>query len=199
MDLSSMLGKMLSEDSVNNIGKAAGVSPEKVQSVLGNALPSLLGGALAQSESGDSAEGFAGALNQHAAGDVSNLGAFLGQVDMADGAKIVNHLLGKDSGTVDEIAKASGVSKKDTANVMAAAAPLLMSLLGQQTGSQQQAQSTAAVSGILGALIKNVDMGSLIMGLLGSGSAAPAVTVEEPKEEEKKPDGLLGILGSLLK
>ena len=199
MDLSSMLGTVLSGDSVNNIGKAAGVSPEKVRSVLQAALPSMLNGALSQSESGDTAESFAGALNRHAGGDVSNLGAFLGKVDLTDGAKIVNHLLGKNSGAVEEISKASGVSKADTGNVLAAAAPLLMSLLGQQTGSQQQAQSASAVSGILGSLIKNVDMGALIMNVLGSGTAAPASGSGKDDKDDKKDSGLLGILGGLLK
>ena len=191
MELSSILGTMLSEDSVKNISKAAGVAPEKVQSVLGSGLPSLLNGALAQARGGDTAEGFLGALKQHAGGDLSNLGAFLGKVDLGAGAKIVGHLLGQNSGAVQEISNASGVSQKDTGSILAAAAPLLMSLLGQQTGSQQ-GQSASAVSGMLGGLLSNVDMGSMIMGLLGSGGTSSG-------SQAKPSGGILGALGGLLK
>ncbi len=69
MDLSTLLSTVLSNDSLSGLGQAAGVSADQVQGVLGAALPSLLNGALAQSEGEDTAESFAGALEQHAADD----------------------------------------------------------------------------------------------------------------------------------
>ena len=58
MDLTSLLSTMLSVDSVGSISQTAGVSIGEAQSVLGSALPSLLNGALAQSQSSETAEGF---------------------------------------------------------------------------------------------------------------------------------------------
>ena len=53
----------------------------------------------------------------------------------------------------------------------------------------------------MSALLSNVEMGSLLMGLLGSSTAttaAPAVTEAKPKDE-KQSNGLLGLLGGLFK
>ena len=207
MDLSTLLSTVLSNDSLSGLGQAAGVSADQVQGVLGAALPSLLNGALAQSEGEDTAESFAGALEQHAADDTNDLAAFLGKIDMADGAKIVAHLLGNQQTAVaDEAAQKAGVISASSANVLAAAAPLLMSLLGKETGNQQQQNSSLGIAGILGALLKNADIGSILSGLLGGGSAAaqpepepepePAV---QPVQEDKKPGGILGAILSLFK
>ena len=163
MDISALLGTIMSSDSIKNMSQLTNVSSEGVQGVLGSALPSLLNGALAQSEGSDTAEGFAGALTQHAAVDTSDINAFLGNVDMEDGAKIVGHLLGSDSSAVfSEAAKKAGVSEKDSSNILSAAAPLLMSLLGKETGAQSQSGASGGIAGIMGALLKNADMGSLV-------------------------------------
>ena len=201
MDLSAILGTVMSNDSVSGLSQAAGVSNDEVKNVLSAALPSLMNGALAQSEGSDTSAGFAGALAQHAADNTGDLSAFLSNVDMKDGSKIVAHLLGSNTdATVAEISEKTGVSAANTGSVLSAAAPLLMSLLGQETSSQQQ-NSSAGVSTIMSALLSNVDMGSLLMGLLGSSTAttaAPAVTEAKPKDE-KQSNGLLGLLGGLFK
>ncbi len=202
MDISSMLGAVLSEDSVASLGKAAGVSSEEVQQVLQAALPSLLNGAVAQAEDGSTVDGFANALSQHGAGDTSDLAAFLKNVDLQDGSKIVGHLLGASSdAAIQDISERAGVSAAGTGSVMAAAAPLLMSLLGKETQQQQQQQqslSNAALAGIMGALIKNVDLSAVLSSLLGAtgSTAAPA---EPAPVQESSGGGLLGALGGLFK
>ena len=55
MDINSLLGTVLSADSVNQLSQTTNVSAQGVQSVLGSALPSLLNGALAQSNGTDTA------------------------------------------------------------------------------------------------------------------------------------------------
>ncbi|MBQ9534604.1 MAG: DUF937 domain-containing protein [Clostridia bacterium] len=198
MDISALLGTIMSSDSIKNMSQLTNVSSEGVQGVLGSALPSLLNGALAQSEGSDTAEGFAGALTQHAAVDTSDINAFLGNVDMEDGAKIVGHLLGSDSSAVfSEAAKKAGVSEKDSSNILSAAAPLLMSLLGKETGAQSQSGASGGIAGIMGALLKNADMGSLLSGLLGGGMTAS--DAKEEKDEKKEKKGLLGSLLDLIK
>ena len=92
MDITSLLGTVVSQDTMSQIGRAANVPTKDVQSVLLSALPSLLGGALNQANDASTASSFAGALNQHAASNTSNLGSFLSSVDLDDGAKIIGHL-----------------------------------------------------------------------------------------------------------
>ena len=50
MDLNALLNTLLSGESLQSIGSLSGSSQEEVQSVLNAALPSLLGGALNQSQ-----------------------------------------------------------------------------------------------------------------------------------------------------
>lgn len=194
MDINSLIGTLLSSDSVSGVSKATKSSSKDVQSVLSAALPTLLKGAKKQSEDKDTAESFAKALLSHGEKDTSNVASFLKGVDLDDGGKIIGHLLGKDDDSVKKIAKASGVDAKETGNILSAAAPLLMSLLGQESASKKSNNSGALE--IAGALLKNVDVGDLLGDLLGGDN--------KKKKSSKKKDNDAGeiigdILGSLLK
>ena len=194
MDINSLLGTLLSSDSVSGVSKATKADNNEVASVLNAALPMLLKGAKKQSEDKDTAESFATALLSHGKKDTSNLSSFLKNVDLDDGSKIIGHLLGKDDDSVKKIAKSSGVSAKKTGDILSAAAPLLMSLLGQESASKKSDNNVALE--LAGALLKNVDVGDLIGDLLGGDS--------KKKKSSKKKDNDAGeiigdILGALLK
>ena len=190
MDINALLGTMLSPESITGLSQKTGASEAQIKDVMSNGLPNLLNGALAQTE-GDTLEGFTNALASHAKDDTGDLSAFLQNVDIEDGKKIVGHLLGGDKDTaVQEISEKTGITQKDTGNILSAAAPLLMSLLGKQTQQSQKEDETAAVPGLMSALLGNVDMGSLLMGVLGGGSSSGS---------GKKKQSLLGsLLGGLL-
>ena len=195
MDINSLLGTLLSSDSVSGVSKATKADNNEVASVLNAALPMLLKGAKKQSEDKDTAESFAAALLSHGKKDTSNLSSFLKNVDLDDGSKIIGHLLGKDDDSVKKIAKSSGVSTKKTGDILSAAAPLLMSLLGQESASKKSDNNVALE--LAGALLKNVDVGDLIGDLLGGEK-------KKKKTSSKKKDNdtaeIIGdILGSLLK
>ena len=194
MDINSLLGTLLSSDSVSGVSKATKADNNEVASVLNAALPMLLKGAKKQSEDKDTAESFATALLSHGKKDTSNLSSFLKNVDLDDGSKIIGHLLGKDDDSVKKIAKSSGVSTKKTGDILSAAAPLLMSLLGQESASKKSDNNMALE--LAGALLKNVDVGDLIGDLLGGDN--------KKKKSSKKKDNDAGeiigdILGALLK
>ena len=183
MDVTSLLGTVVSQDSLKQISRAADVPTKDVQSVLMSALPSLLSGALSQANDASTAASFAGALDQHSASDTSNLISFLSSVDVDDGAKIIGHLLGNSSNAVvDQAAEKSGLSVGSTLKILSIAAPLLMSLLGKSAQSQQQAQTQATtvipltqstqqsgglnIGSLMGSLLQNVDVGKLLISLL---------------------------------
>jgi len=195
MDINSLLGVLLSSDSVSGVSKATKADNNEVASVLNAALPMLLKGAKKQSQDKDTAESFATALLSHGKKDTSNLSSFLKNVDLDDGSKIIGHLLGKDDDSVKKIAKSSGVSTKKTGDILSAAAPLLMSLLGQESASKKSDNNVALE--LAGALLKNVDVGDLIGDLLGGDN-------NKKKKSSKKKDNDAGeiigdILGALLK
>lgn len=164
MDLMKLAGTLLSSDSVGGVSERTGSSGSDVSKVLAKALPALLDGANDQAKGKKSSKGFASALSDHAKDDTSNLSKFLGNVDMEDGAKIIGHLLGsKEEDKVDEIAEEAGVEKADVLSILSAAAPLLLSLLGQQTEKEDKKE---AVGDLVGVLLENVDVGSILTGLL---------------------------------
>lgn len=203
-DITGLLGGVLTEENLESLSKQAGVSTDQVKSVLSSALPSLLGGALDQAQNEKTAKGFAGALNQHAGDDVTNVKSFLQGVDVQDGEKIVGHLLGSSTGDLeDQIAAQAGVRKLDVSKILALVAPLLMSLLGQETQSQQQQNTGLDVGSIMGGLLGGGLLGGstssqqsgnaggdLLTGLLGGGSSASS--------NSSSSGGLLsGLLGGL--
>ena len=171
MDINSLLSTMLSSGSVNGISQLTGSSNADVANVLASALPSLLGGAEMQATQSNS--GFEQALVSHAKEDTSNLGSFMSGVDMNDGAKILGHLLGANTAaTTNAVAKKTGVSNKSTASILSAAAPLLMSLLGQQT--QQSSNSGLSTASLIASLLTgslNSGNSSLLGSLLGGGQS----------------------------
>ncbi len=177
MDLSSILGTLLSSDAISGVSQATHTSANDVQSVLSAAMPSLLQGAVAQSQDQATAESFATALADHSAADTSDLASFMNGVDLDDGAKIVQHLLGSNtSALTSQVAKQSSVTKAKTGSILSAAAPLLLSLLGQGTNASSSSVSTSMISSLMGGLLgggqsQSSAGGSLLSSLLGGGQS----------------------------
>ncbi len=179
MDMKEIAAQLLSSDSLKGIAQNAGVSTGDVKKVLSQALPALLSGAEDQSKNGG--ESFTNALTKHAASDTSDLGSFLGNIDLADGAKIIGHLLGSSTdSTTKEVAKKTGVSKSKVGTILSSAGPLLMSLLGKES-----------LAGSIGDLLGNLDLGEILGDLLGDSGSK--------KKTKKSSSGLGDILGSVLK
>lgn len=184
MDLIKLAGTLLSSDSVDGVSERTGSSGNDVSKVLTKALPLLLDGASGQAKGKSTSKGFASALSDHAKDDTSNLSKFLGNVDLDDGAKIITHLLGSgEDDAVKDVAKDTGVSKADTAAILSAAAPLLLSLLGQQTEKEDKKE---AVGDLVGVLLENVDVGSILTGLLTDKASDKKTDTKKTTSSTKK-------------
>ncbi len=209
MDIKDLMSKMLSADALAGLGSLTGTSEKDVKGVLSSALPALLNGAKGQADDSATAEGFVGALSDHAKVDTADISSFISGIDLEDGGKIIGHLLGGNAEkTTAEAAEKAGVEKGAAGNILSAAAPLLMSLLGQQTSSGDDAASnnSSGIAGLMGSLLGNVDLGSLLGGLFGgsdSGEEAPLTELtssnskkKKKKKEDKKEEG--GLLSTIL-
>lgn len=217
MDLMSIMSAMMGGSSTTGISKATGTQSADVTSILASALPTLLQGAGKQAQDTSTASSFAQALQYHAADDTSNLSNFYKNVDLDDGAKIVKHLFGSNTNAaIKSIASDAGVTQNQAASVLSAAAPLMMSLLGQQTAAETrkattQAQQTSATSSLMSSLLSNVDIGSIASSLLSSAVSTNTSTKKTTtKASTKKSSGVdlsdgldvgdvVGILGKILK
>ena len=194
MDMNSLIGTLMSEDSLNGISRATSTSSEETRSVLSAALPLLLSGAQAQSQNANTSAGFGNALFSHGQQNTGNVSVFLQGVDLSDGGKIIAHLLGaNNTSAINQISQQTGVSTQSTGNILSAVAPLLMSLLGQQLGSNNAGASSSTVAAMATSLMQNMDVGSLLSGLL-------AGTTTNQTQTNQKKQGLLGsLLNGLLK
>jgi len=192
MDMSALLGTLLSGNSVQSLSQASGASTQDVQNVLSAALPSLLQGALGQAQDEQTAGGFASALQNHAQSDTSDLGSFLNGVDLQDGGKILMHLLGANTNqTAQQVSAASGVSAKSTVKILAMLAPLLMNLLGKQT---QNSGGGSSVGGLMSALMGSGNITSILGSLLGG--KVPSVSSAKPQSSGLD---LMSVLMGLMK
>ena len=200
MDLQKLTSTLLSSDVINGLSDRSGATTGEVKKVLGQALPALLGGVDEQAKGADTVAGFAAALSSHAKSNTFDLSDFLGNVDLEDGTKIIGHLLGGNTDTTTKtVAKEAGVSKSKTATIMAAAAPLLMSLLGQQANDDDDKDS--GIGSLIGTLLNNVDVGELLTGLLADNDNTKKKSSAKKASSKKSADGnaLGNIVGSILK
>lgn len=175
MDFNSILNTIMSSDSVSQLSSLTGTSENDVSSVLSSALPQLLSGAQGQATNANTAQSFANALASHGQKDPEDLSAFFNGVDLDDGQKIVNHLLGSDNAvaTAETLSQQSGVASSNISGILSAAAPLLMSLLGKQAANESNSSDGGGLLNIVGSLFGGGDddkdsgsgLGSILSGL----------------------------------
>lgn len=208
-DLNS-IGALISGDGLDALCKRVNVNKEDAAKVLSTGIPALLGGMRRNAGDEQGAASLSRAMSDHSEADLSNLGAFLKNVDLEDGQKILAHVLGKDeSAVVDEISGASGVTRDNTKSILSMASPLLLSVLGSQSGS------SGGVLGMLGGLLGGGDSqseqgqqsGGLLGSLLGGGGASMASGLfssllggsgNGENNEAQKEESSGGILNSIL-
>lgn len=212
-DLNS-IGALISGDGLDALCQRLNVNKEDAAKVLSTGIPALLGGMRRNAGDEAGAASLSRAVTDHSGVDLSNLGAFLKNVDLEDGQKILAHVLGKDeSAVVDEISGASGVTRDNTKSILSMASPLLLSVLGSQSGS------SGGVLGMLGGLLGGGDsqseqaqqeQGGLLGSLLGGGGASMASGLlssllggsgngesDQPQQQEESSGGILNSILNL--
>ena len=163
------IAKILADkNTMNALSKSLGVNEEDASAVLASILPQLLKGASAQATSAKTQASFAEALEQHSKKDTSNLASFFKNVDLEDGAKIVGHLLGaKETKAAETASKKTGIDTKQVIKIAAAAAPLIMTLVGTATKKEQKkAKDDSALGSIAKTLLSSVDAGDILKALI---------------------------------
>jgi len=132
--LTEQLTEQLSGAGLSQIGKAIGADEAATGSLLATIGP-LLTSALAKNASTpDGAQALANALSKDHDGSIlDDVGGYLGKPEAADGAGILGHILGGKQAPIEQgLAKSSGLSAAQVAQLMQVVAPLLMGLLGKK-------------------------------------------------------------------
>ncbi len=217
IDLNALMG-MIGSDGVQTIAKMTKTSGSKVNAVLTDALPVLVGKMSDNASTKAGAESLNKALNEHKTGDVVDAASFLASADAEDGKKILGHILGSDEAAATKaLSRKSGVSGSKVGTILSTVAPLLLT----QLGNKKDDDSSSGLGGLLGGLLgggsssSSGSVGSTLLGsLLGSqqtqtqssggilggllgGLLGGKDEKDEEDEKEESSGGLLGGLGSL--
>ena len=178
------IGALLSGGGVKAISKRTRLPAGDVAKVMSYGIPILVGGMNRNAATAQGEQSLSDALRYHSGDDVSNVGKFLKGADLKDGKKIIAHVLGGDQeDVVDQISRASGVSKGKTTSILALLAPLLLSLLG---GQQNQGGSNFNLSSLLlsmllgGGMQQQTQQPNLLGSLLGGGQTQPVQQTQQP-------------------
>lgn len=165
MDLNSIIGALTAGSAVSDMGKQFNMNSNQVNSVINAALPTLIGAMQKNAATDSGASSLSGALASHL-GDGINLT----DASLTDGAKILNHIFGKDSTKVcSALGKQTGTNAGQVGGILSAILPMLLGLLGQ--GQKSSNTSAGGLGGLLGGLLGGStgkqSSGGLLGGLLG--------------------------------
>ena len=193
------------KQSVSALGGKASASDDQVTQALLQALPSMLGKMQTNAQTKTGADSLLKALDQH---DLSeeDIVKIIKSVDMEDGVKILNHIYGDETKTAaaqKEVAAKSGIDPAKVAKIMAAAAPVVLTMLAK---TNKKANKTSAVSNsdglsdLLGGVLSLAGGGSSKNSGLDIGSLIGAMTGSSSKKDDGFGlDDVASILGKLMK
>jgi len=133
MSLLEQLSTMVSQQAAPQAAQRAGIEAGLAEKLMPMAMTALLGGLKKNVGTEQGAASLASALDNHDGGLLSNLSNLGDGNTVADGQKILGHILGGKQGqTTQALAKTAGVSENQMGDLLAMAAPMLMGALGQQ-------------------------------------------------------------------
>ena len=193
------------KQSVSALGGKASASDDQVTQALLQALPSMLGKMQTNAKTKTGADSLLKALDQH---DLSeeDIVKIIKSADMEDGVKILNHIYGDETKTAaaqKEVAAKSGIDPAKVAKIMAAAAPVVLTMLAK---TNKKANKTSAVSNsdglsdLLGGVLSLAGGGSSKNSGLDIGSLIGAMTGSSSKKDDGFGlDDVASILGKLMK
>ncbi len=181
----SPIEEILGQLPIDQLAAQFGVDPRTIGQAAAAVIPSLIGGLRHNADNGNE-QAIAGALVQHSTSTVFDESGSvdLNAVDTADGAKIVQHIFGDQSGQMAAaLGQRTGASSSLIQQLLPILAPIVLAYLAKKlTGGSSQSAGGA------GGNILNDILGSV---LGGGGSAVPT--------QQSAGGGVLGsILGSIL-
>lgn len=190
--------ELLSNVPIGQIAQKLGVDEATATSAVQAALPTLLGGLQANATQPEGAASLVGALGKHDGELVAGAGAVdIEQVDVADGAKIVDNVFGAEKNTViSALGATEGTGGNDlVAKLLPILAPIVLAYLAKQMGGGgggAAPQAPAPSSGGGG-------IGDILGGLLGGSGNSGGIGGAIGEALAKNAGGAIGnVLGGLL-
>lgn len=141
-----LAGELMSDSSVKRVARAAGVNEKQAENVMGNAIPLLVQAMSDNAGTKIGAESLYEALGQHSNG--LSAAEQLDGADLEDGDRIIGKILGDNKqGVTEALAKQAGVTKGNSAKILALLAPVILSLISTETNTNNT--SSGGLSSLL--------------------------------------------------
>ena len=141
-----LAGELMSGSSVKQVAKAAGVNEKQAENLMGNAIPLLVQAMSDNAGTKVGAESLHEALGQHSNG--LSAAEQLDRADLEDGDRIIGKILGDNKqGVTEALAKQAGITKGNSAKILALLAPVILSLISTETNTNNT--SSGGLSSLL--------------------------------------------------
>ncbi|GAA2540678.1 DUF937 domain-containing protein [Microbacterium mitrae] len=176
---------------IDDIATQLGVDPSVASQAVEEGSATILGGLAKNAQTEEGASAIEKALSKHSGqGDTVDVKS----VDAVDGGKILNHIFGDKTKTVEkELTDSPKTAGIDFGKLLPMLAPIIMGMLSKNQGqSSGQAQGGGGITDVIGGLLSGGDaatggIGDLLSGVLGGGN-----------DDGKKDGGPLGGITDLL-
>ena len=139
MSLMDQLTNVVASQITRQAAQKTGLSEDMAARLMPMAMAALMGGLKNNTANPDGARALSNALDKHDGSILNNVGQAVDDDNLlADGQKILGHILGSKRGQAEEtLAKAAGgVDKNQIGSLLAMAAPLVLNQLGQAKRTQ---------------------------------------------------------------
>ncbi|MEM8772893.1 MAG: DUF937 domain-containing protein [Pseudomonadota bacterium] len=142
--LTNVVVSQMSQQAAQKTGMSAGLT-EKLMPM---AMAALMGGLKKNASQPQGAEALASALDRHDGSLLNNIGQVGNDDILADGQKILGHILGgKRNQTEQALAKSAGVNQDQIGQLLAMAAPAVLASLGR--AKREQGLDPSALAGLV--------------------------------------------------
>ncbi len=177
--LNLLLKDMLADAALKALSGKTGLNTSSLKKLLPLAIPLLLRYMTKNASTQSGALSLLGALTQHT--NARSMDEMFAEADEVDGGKIVQHILGDDSGrAIQSLAAETGMSTADVSRALGGLAPALLSVLSSATStasSQSAANQSAGLDlsdllGLFGGASAQQTSNSSLLGSLLGGSPA---------------------------
>jgi len=151
--MDDILGAILSQiddNAFQTISEQVNASPEQTKNAVASAIPILMNALANNSSTEEGALALQNAVSRDHDGSIlDNLGSFLKNPNLTDGAGILKHVLGNSQdNVVNYISNDSGLSGSSVAKILQMVAPIVMGFLGKKN-------SGSAGGGIIGSILNS--------------------------------------------
>ena len=137
-EILEVLTQQFGGDVLNSISNQTGVDKNQAGSVLGAALPILVGALAKNTSQNQGAQALHQALaKDHDGSILDDLGSFIQNANSGPGAGILGHVLGsRRPGVEQAIGRQTGLDANSISSILEIAAPILLGMLGKQQRSR---------------------------------------------------------------